>query len=175
MALVEFLEDLPLRGAMPFERVREDEVVYVLQRLLDLEVWEDGLKAVTICEGKLVGKGAFRVADSADVGNAAATPLKQAILASPRAHLFHLYPILLDIATYNGLGALPKVWISKRDGPTGGDLESQKPGDNTQERLGEHGGETSSSTDSTADDAVEVDAREVAKACLKALTKDIGF
>lgn len=55
MALIEFLEDLPLRGAMPFERVREDEVVYVLQRLLDLEVWEDGLKAVTQWEGKLVG------------------------------------------------------------------------------------------------------------------------
>jgi hypothetical protein len=52
MTLIEFLEDLPLRGAMPFERVREDEVVYVLQRLLDLEVWEDGLQAVTQWEGK---------------------------------------------------------------------------------------------------------------------------
>ncbi|KAJ9096967.1 hypothetical protein QFC20_006328 [Naganishia adeliensis] len=158
MALIEFLEDLPLRGAMPFERVREDEVVYVLQRLLDLEVWEDGLKAVTQWEG-----------------NAAATPLKQAILASPRAHLFHLYPILLDIATYNGLGALPKVWISKRDGPTGGDRESREPADATQEHMGEHEAETSSTGDNAADDAVEVDAREVAKACLKALTKDIGF
>lgn len=54
MSLIEFLEDLPLRGAMPFERVREDEVVYVLQRLLDLEVWEDGLKAVTQWGGEPV-------------------------------------------------------------------------------------------------------------------------
>ena len=46
MVLIEMLEDLPLRGAMPFERAREEELIYVLQRLLDLEVWEDGLRAV---------------------------------------------------------------------------------------------------------------------------------
>lgn len=41
--------------------------------------------------------------------------------------------------------------------------------------MGDHEAESSSTGDNAADDAVEVDAREVAKACLKALTKDIGF
>lgn len=101
--------------------------------------------------------------------------MKRAILASPRAHLFHLYPILLDIATYNGLGALPKVWISKRDGPTGCAPDSNETKDSTQKK--EHGNDTEIGgiEDPPAEDAVEVDAREVAKACLKALSRDIGF
>lgn len=55
MVLIEMLEDLPLRGAMPFERTREEELIYVLQRLLDLEVWEDGLKAVAQGESESCG------------------------------------------------------------------------------------------------------------------------
>jgi hypothetical protein len=47
-----YLDELPLRGAMPFERVREEELVYILQRLLDLQVWEDGLRAVMTADGK---------------------------------------------------------------------------------------------------------------------------
>lgn len=101
--------------------------------------------------------------------------MKRAILASPRAHLFHLYPILLDIATYSGLGALPKVWISKRDGPTGCDADLQGPKDSTPQNDSENDTGISQAEDLPTEDAVEVDAREVAKACLKALSRDIGF
>jgi hypothetical protein len=107
-------------------------------------------------------------------GNAGSSVLKQALLASPRAHLLHLYPILLDIATYNGPGLLPKVWVAKRAGPTGDYSQwSAVKGDTQDEK--QEAGEASDNNSEASDDAVEVDAKEVAKACLKALSKDVGF
>jgi hypothetical protein len=179
MVLIEMLEDLPLRGAMPFERAREDELIYVLRRLLDLEVWEDGLKAVAQGESEFAGALSVHVLIYISVqGNAGSSALKQALLASPRAHLLHLYPILLDIATYNGPGLLPKVWVAKRAVPTGDYSQwSAGKGDKKEEKQDEkqEAGEDSDNNSEASDDAVEVDAKEVAKACLKALSKDVGF
>ncbi|GHJ88999.1 hypothetical protein NliqN6_5401 [Naganishia liquefaciens] len=156
MVLIEMLEDLPLRGAMPFERAREEELIYVLQRLLDLEVWEDGLRAVA--QGQR---------------NAGSSAIKQALLASPRAHLLHLYPILLDIATYDGPGVLPKIWVATRNGPTGDDRQPTVAKDSKNSHT--EAGEAPYEDDDSSDDAVEVDAKAVAKACLKAISKDVGF
>jgi hypothetical protein len=36
-----FLADAPLRPNMPFERVRSEELGYILQRLRDLRLWSD--------------------------------------------------------------------------------------------------------------------------------------
>ncbi|KAJ9092821.1 hypothetical protein QFC21_006697 [Naganishia friedmannii] len=154
-ALMGYLDELPLRGAMPFERIREEELVYILQRLLDLQVWEDGLRAVMTADG-----------------THAISPLKQALLQSPRAHLFHLYPILVEIATYNGAGQLPTVWVTKQSGPTGATLDRLQgdPVDSDSARVETRGVPTAVD----AIDAVEVDAREVAKACLKMLSRDTG-
>ncbi|KAJ9101495.1 hypothetical protein QFC19_005146 [Naganishia cerealis] len=154
--LMGYLDELPLRGAMPFERVREEELVYILQRLLDLKVWEDGLRAV------MTANGTHEI-----------SPLKQALLKSPRAHLFHLYPILLEIATYNGSGQLPRVWVSKQSGPTGATVDEEGTSGPEEEAVvrGDSGG---ISTAVDAGDAVEVDAREVAKACLQMLSRDMG-
>jgi hypothetical protein len=175
MVLIEMLEDLPLRGAMPFERAREDELIYVLQRLLDLEVWEDGLKAVAQGESESTGALSVHVLIYISIeGNTGSSALKQALLASPRAHLLHLYPILLDIATYNGPGLLPKVWVAKRAGPTG-DYGQWSAGKGDAQEEKQEAGEASDDNSEASDDAVEVDAKEVAKACLKALSKDVGF
>lgn len=108
------------------------------------------------------------------IGNAGSSALKQALLASPRAHLLHLYPILLDIATYNGSGLLPKVWVAKRAGPTGDYSQRSEAKEDTQCEK-EEAGEDSDENSEASDEAVEVDAKEVAKACLKALSKDVGF
>ncbi|KAJ9119007.1 hypothetical protein QFC22_003496 [Naganishia vaughanmartiniae] len=153
-SLMGYLDELSLRGAIPFERIREEELVYILQRLLDLQVWEDGLRAVMTADG-----------------THAISPLKQAILQSPRAHLFHLYPILLEIVTYNGTGQLPTVWVAKQSGPTRAKLD-QPPGEPVDRDSGRVDRRAPTTVD--AGDAVEVNAREVAKACLKMLSKDMG-
>lgn len=106
-------------------------------------------------------------------GNAGSSALKQALLASPRAHLLHLYPILLDIATYSGPGHLPKIWVATRNGPTGDDRQPHAAKDIKDAE--ESAAEASDEESELSDDAVEVDARAVAKACLKALSKDVGF
>ncbi|CDZ97552.1 Uncharacterized conserved protein [Phaffia rhodozyma] len=67
-----YLADQPLRGGMPFPRLREEELVYVLKKLLELSMYEGS------------------VITSDDI-----TSMYQ---HSPRAHLFILYPLLLDIA-----------------------------------------------------------------------------
>lgn len=172
-----YLDELPLRGAMPFERVREEELVYILQRLLDLQVWEDGLRAVMTADGKsgLFGRfvWAWLTLVLVTAGTHSISPLKQALLQSPRAHLFHLYPILLEIATYKGAGQLPTVWVAKQSGPTGATLDPPpgEPVDHNDSGRAEGRGVP---TAVDAADAVEVDAREIAKACLKMLSRDMG-
>lgn len=67
------------------------------------------------------------------------------------------------------------MWVSKRNGLTGGDLEQKVSNDNPQQPGSENAEDSGNGGETPGDDAVEVDAREVAKACLKALSRDIGF
>jgi hypothetical protein len=40
-SLETYLADAPLRGGMPFERVRNEEIGFVLKRLRDVCLWKD--------------------------------------------------------------------------------------------------------------------------------------
>ena len=80
---------------------------------------------------------------------------------------------MLDIATYDGPGVLPKIWVATRNGPTGDDRQPTVAKDSKNSHT--EAGEAPYEDDDSSDDAVEVDAKAVAKACLKAISKDVGF
>ncbi|KAG8763600.1 hypothetical protein FRC11_000859 [Ceratobasidium sp. 423] len=93
--LVKYVRDEAIRGNVPFPRVREEEVLYVLHRLLKHQLWSGCLWAaysdspskyaasqppidLTLPPGLLVADAARR---------------------SPRAHLHRLFHVLVDIAS----------------------------------------------------------------------------
>ncbi|GMK54425.1 hypothetical protein CspeluHIS016_0110110 [Cutaneotrichosporon spelunceum] len=79
--LQDFLKDAKLRGQMPFTRVREDEILYVLRHLVTLRLWP--------------------------ATNGSVTPTTRAA-ASLRAHLFRYYPLLLELVF---VPHLPSMWV----------------------------------------------------------------
>ncbi|KAF5319150.1 hypothetical protein D9619_008506 [Psilocybe cf. subviscida] len=95
--LVSYVADESLRGSMPFPRAREEELLYVLRKVLDLRLWPGSLWAA--------------LSDNptkycvAQPGLETATPptpkelVSDAVKRSTVAHLFHFYPILCEIAT----------------------------------------------------------------------------
>lgn len=107
LTLRQFLDDAKLRGQMPFSRyvpalspcpladnrVREDELLYVLTHLVTMSMW-----------------GASEV--SSDAPERAGQPngtLAAAAAKSPRAHLFAYYPLLLQLAF---VPSAPSMWVT---------------------------------------------------------------
>lgn len=132
--LQRFLGDVKVRGQMPFSRVREDELLYVLRHLI----------TITINPGP-VEKAA------------SGTAMAKACGASPRAHLFRHYKLLLELAFVPV--QLPSTWM----------LPSE------QARLFSNG-----SADETIDvgddtDLVEVSARDLARRCLELVGDELGL
>ncbi|KAL7417221.1 hypothetical protein BDY24DRAFT_377122 [Mrakia frigida] len=84
LVLASYLADQPLRGAMPFPRIREEELVYVLKKLLELTLFEKTFPA--------------RSPPNSNSSSQTEVPFRKHILSSPLAHLFHLYPSLLALA-----------------------------------------------------------------------------
>ncbi|BGO96049.1 hypothetical protein NBRC10512_005991 [Rhodotorula toruloides] len=87
-----YIADAPLRGKMPFPRIRQEELTYVLQRLSALRLARDTLWAST--------------QPSPSSAIASPTPLssssprdrvRDAMLRSPLAHLYELHGVLIDL------------------------------------------------------------------------------
>ncbi|GAA6023836.1 hypothetical protein JCM11491_006311 [Sporobolomyces phaffii] len=70
-----FVADAPLRGKMPFPRIRQEELVYVLQKLVSIRLGAGTLSTATASGGGGVG-------------------VRESLLRSPVAHLYELYPLL---------------------------------------------------------------------------------
>ncbi|KAK4688854.1 hypothetical protein P7C73_g1265, partial [Tremellales sp. Uapishka_1] len=86
-ALQSVVEDSKLRGQIPFGRVREEELLYILRHLATMRVWGGSMTA-TIQES-----------------NALSTPLQD----STRSHLLLFYSLLLQISFLRT--TLPTMWI----------------------------------------------------------------
>lgn len=46
--LTGYLASASLRGSYPFERVREEELAYIIRRLLELELWSGSFRAMEV-------------------------------------------------------------------------------------------------------------------------------
>ncbi|KAL7746319.1 Endocytosis and vacuole integrity protein [Sorochytrium milnesiophthora] len=81
-----YSNDKPMQGRMPFLRIRDEEMLAILQRLLDLRLAPNTLSAF--------GTGRQP------------TPITEHLLQLPNAHLFYLYPELCRcLAACGGLGS----------------------------------------------------------------------
>ncbi|KAF8435407.1 hypothetical protein L210DRAFT_3453035 [Boletus edulis BED1] len=151
-AMVGYIADEALRGGLPFPRVREDELLYVLRKLLNLRLWTGTLWA------------AFSDAPSANsVSPPAIDPslppsvlIADVVKRSSVAHLFYFYPVLCEIASIPR--KTPAAWVSVASPSVGGEMVSKG-------RIGAPEGDSK---------VVQVDARALAKECLRVLGKEMG-
>lgn len=119
-------------------RVREDEILYVLRHLVTLRLWPDA-------------------------ANGSLTPTTRAA-ASPRAHLFRYYPILLELAFVPA--HLPSMWIL----PSEHRLLFEDDPEESEWR--EEGSEVDAGDGS---DLIEVGVRDLARRALELVGLELGL
>ncbi|KAH7100328.1 hypothetical protein BKA62DRAFT_706688 [Auriculariales sp. MPI-PUGE-AT-0066] len=100
--LTSYVADDALRGNMPFPRAREEEILHTLRKLLDLKLWPGAFLAAY---APLPSEAALSL-PAIDASLPPSKLIAEAIKRSNRAHLFHLYPVLCDIA------AIPRKSVS---------------------------------------------------------------
>ncbi|KAK2460493.1 hypothetical protein APHAL10511_007499 [Amanita phalloides] len=150
--LIEYTADESLRGHVPFPRVREEELLYVLRKLCALRLWPGTLWAA------LSDNPTQHASWQPSVMEAVASPdetpsllVADAVKRSSIAHLFHFYSVLVEIASKpRRTPAMPVVVRNGRVPPS------------------------SESSRGREQDMVELDARVLARACLKEIGKELG-
>ncbi|KAK1219528.1 Endocytosis and vacuole integrity protein [Marasmius sp. AFHP31] len=93
--LVGYVADEALRGNLPFPRAREDELIYVLRKLLELRLWP-GSHWAAISENPT----SFCV-EQPPIDPNVSTPkelISDSVKRSSLAHLFYFYPVMCEIA-----------------------------------------------------------------------------
>ena len=199
-----YIVDEALRGNIPFERygslrhapsprnadceyrrIREEELLYCLRKLPELRLWPGCLWAalsdnptassVSLPRTTQSFTRVFLVFTHFPLCHSAIDPtlspqqlMSDATKRSPHAHLFHLYPLLYEIATVPR--APPSAWIATNRSSSLSTLtnSSSRPLTPFDSLVGVGGG------GSQAPSSVEVDARQLAKTCLRVIGKEIG-
>ncbi|KAJ8092074.1 Endocytosis and vacuole integrity protein [Marasmius tenuissimus] len=94
-ALVGYVADEALRGNLPFPRAREDELIYVLRKLLELHLWP-GSHWTAISENPT-----RCCVEQPPIDPNHSTPkelISDSVKRSSLAHLFYFYPVICEIA-----------------------------------------------------------------------------
>ncbi|ORX41097.1 guanine nucleotide exchange factor in Golgi transport N-terminal-domain-containing protein [Kockovaella imperatae] len=153
-ALRGYVDDAKLRGQMPLGRVRDDELLYILRHLATLKI----------------------------VPNVVVNSKAHSFGSSTRAHLFHFYPLFLELAFLRS--PLPSMWLFpserstlyEQQSPTAdqanGEFKSSAPG------KGDGGVDQSEMQGLDAGDGgelIEVGAREIARRCLELIGQEMGI
>ncbi|PFH47539.1 hypothetical protein AMATHDRAFT_151886 [Amanita thiersii Skay4041] len=154
--LVEYVADESLRGNIPFPRVREEELLYTLRKLLELRLWPGSLWAAL--SDSPTRYSVDQPSSSDSNGDIPITPsqlVADAVKRSCVAHLFHMYPVLCEIASKpRKVPAMPVIALERsdgsRDGVDGGGAGRQQV-------------------------VLELDARMLARACLREIGKEMGL
>ena len=155
-------------------RVREDELLYVLRKLLDLRLWtgtlwaafSDAPSANSVSPPGLYSLSFRSLVSDTDILQAVDPSLPPSALVadvvrrSSVAHLFYFYPVLCEIASIPR--KTPAAWVSVASPSVGGRDAGEK---GVQGRIG---------VPEADGKVVEVDARALAKECLKVLGKEMG-
>ncbi|KAF7985483.1 hypothetical protein HWV62_5261 [Athelia sp. TMB] len=158
--LVRYVADEALRGNLPFPRAREDELLYVLRKLLELKLWPGTLWAAmsdapsTHCLQQ----------PAIDPSLSPTELIQDSVKRSPVAHLFQIYHILGDIASIPR--KTPSGWVM---------AEASSP---SSPRTKGTSSVTPHSTIGVSPQngiAVELDARTLARDCLRAIGQEMGM
>ncbi|KAJ6523337.1 hypothetical protein B0H19DRAFT_1201883 [Mycena capillaripes] len=106
--MVGYVADEALRGNLPFPRAREDELLYVLRKLLELRLWPGSFWAALSEE-----PSSFAVEQPAiDASLSPSLLIADAVKRSSVAHLFHFYPVLCEIVSVPR--KTPSTWVLSR-------------------------------------------------------------
>ncbi|KAI0086033.1 guanine nucleotide exchange factor in Golgi transport N-terminal-domain-containing protein [Irpex rosettiformis] len=161
ITLVTFIADEALRGGLPFPRAREEELLYVLKGLLQLRLWPGSLWAALSSTPSEYSSDQPLIDGSLDPSKLIADAVKR----STKAHLFHFYTVLCEIVSIPRKA--PSAWVMSQ-GPRLADLKLSGEESITKEieRL---------ESASTTGKVVELDARQLARDCLKELAEEMGI
>lgn len=174
-----YVADEALRGNLPFPRAREEELLYTLRGLLRLRLWQGALWAAlsdspsTYSSEQPSKRHLFISAQNdsdrpteIDQSLNPSALIADAVKRSTKAHLFHFYDIFCEIVAIPRKP--PSVWVSTvkheeasaQDGQTNGHA---------------HGWNSIAVDEASHGKAVELDARMLAKQCLKELRSEMGL
>ncbi|PPR04311.1 hypothetical protein CVT24_013384 [Panaeolus cyanescens] len=161
--LVEYVADDSLRGKLPFPRVKEEELRYVLQKLLALRLWSGSLWAALSDDPTKFCNKQPALADLTPVPTTPKEIISDSAKRSTIGHLFHFYPVLCEIASLPK--STPNSWIS----PNGlsGSASPQK----RQSAVIINKRQSRIPKDTPP---VDVDARTLALECLKEIGRELG-
>ncbi|KAG8863454.1 hypothetical protein FRB96_008194 [Tulasnella sp. 330] len=102
--LASFVADVKLRGSSPLPRVQEEELIYVLRKMLELQLWPGSLWAAFSSSPTVHAKQQ----PGSEPSLRGHTLVADAIRRSSKAHLYHVYSVLCDIASSSSYH--PTVW-----------------------------------------------------------------
>ncbi|KAH6905130.1 hypothetical protein BKA70DRAFT_1293490 [Coprinopsis sp. MPI-PUGE-AT-0042] len=146
--LASYVADASIRGNLPFPRAREEELIYILRKLLSIRLWPGSMWAA------LSDSPSANVSvqpSASELGLSSPSDLiSDSVKRSTIAHLFHFYTLLSEIAS--SPSRTPTVWMSKSM------ARSTDLADN----------------DAKQGEILEVDARSLARDCLKAIGGEMG-
>ncbi|KAH7886558.1 hypothetical protein F5I97DRAFT_1868110 [Phlebopus sp. FC_14] len=176
-AMVGYIADEALRGSLPFPRVREDELLYVLRKLLALRLWPGTLWAALSESPSRYSStqprlshfelNPFLLTDSSQFNLAvdpslpASALIADVVKRSPVAHLFYFYPIFCELSSLPR--KTPSAWINA-GAPASPHAQAEGDGP-ARARIG---------MEEAQGKMIEVDARALSKECLTVLGKEMG-
>jgi hypothetical protein len=152
------------------DRYREEELLYVLRKLLNLQLWPGTLWAALSSSPSQYAvqqpciypppRHLPSLTPTFPVIETSLDPkslITDAVRRSSKAHLFHFYHIFCEIASLPR--KTPSAWLSSPPEHTAGDGRSRIAQEEN-ERMG---------------DFMEFDARTLARECLKAIGQEMGL
>ena len=182
-----YIADEELRGTLPFRRYvfvllvnrsydngpprsREEELLYVLRKLLNLHLWPGTLWAALSSSPsqyavqqprmyKFPPPPLWLTPEFAAIETSLDPKglITDAVRRSPKAHLFHFYHVFCEIASLPR--KTPSAWLSSPSEPSAGDGRSRIAREEQEETK----------------DFAEFDARTLARECLKAIGQEMGL
>lgn len=153
--LVSYIADQSLRGGLPFPRVREEELVYTLRKLLNLRLWPGSLWAA-FCDEPTRHSSSQPTATELGLSTPSQL-IADSVKRSSIGHLFHFHTSLCEIASVPG--RTPSAWVARASGPVSGVA---------------HKDETVAAERRNEEDVTEVDARDLARQCLREIGQELG-
>lgn len=159
-AMVSYVADEALRGNLPFPRVREDELLHILRKLLELKLWPGTFWAAFSGAPTQYSS----VQPPVDPSLPASALLPDIVRRSSVAHLYHFYTILCELSSIPR--QTPSAWIPSPPPTPASSACSRAPEDKPNP--------SAPSANVIRSEATVVDARGLARECLKVLGKELG-
>ncbi|KAI6131100.1 hypothetical protein EDD16DRAFT_1822615 [Pisolithus croceorrhizus] len=162
-AMVSYIADEALRGSLPFPRVREDELLHILRKLLKLKLWPGTFWAAFSDAPTKYSS----VQPPVDPSLPASALIPDIVRRSSVAHLYHFYTIMCELSSIPR--QTPSAWILSPPPTPASSTHSRAPED-----KGILPNPSVSNVNVIRNEVTIIDARGLARECLKVLGTELG-